>query len=506
MPAAPGDVRTPWAPVLVALSALFTLAYLRVALARMAYPFELEWIEGGLLQATMRVLEHQPLYARPTLEYVAFNYPPLYPWIAALVSRAVGGGFFPLRLVSFAASLGCMALIALLVGRETRSRLAPVLAVGLFAATFRISGAWFDVARADSLYLLLLLGGFVSLRLDASRVRSALVSGVLFSLAFLAKQSAPMVVAPMLLYLLWTDRTRFLVLAAVIAAGIGGSTLWLDHASGGWFRYFLFDAPRHHPMEMGRVLAFWPEDVLMRMGLALLVALAGVGPAAGEAPSRRGFYAAMFAGTAASSWFHRMYPGGYDNVLMPLYATIAILFALGGHEVLRWCAGQAAGVRARVTGMLGIASVLQLVALAYNPLAQVPTRADRATGEQFVAGLRAIPGRVLVASQPYLARRAGKPDHFHEMAFIAVVQDGNREAETTLARDLERAVRDTAYSVVILSSRGWLGPVVQQGYQQRPEPILGDDTFWPVTGMRTRPEYLFLPRRSAPAPAPPAYR
>ena len=86
-------------------------------------------------------------------------YPPLYYYVSAVVALASGIGFFPLRLVSFAASLGAFAIIFSLVRRETGSRAAGILAMGLFAATFREGGSWFDTARVHSLFLLLLLGG-----------------------------------------------------------------------------------------------------------------------------------------------------------------------------------------------------------------------------------------------------------------------------------------------------------------------------------------------------------
>jgi hypothetical protein len=522
-PEPPPPFRIPGSQVVAAFSLFAIVTYVGIAVARMAYPFELEWLEGGLLQAMQRALHGQPLYAPPTLDYVAFNYPPLYPWLAALAARVLGEGFLPLRLISFLASLGCFALIGGLVWREGRNWFAALLAVGIFAATFRLGGAWFDVARADSLYLLLLLGAFAALRLDASRVRSAVLAGALFSLAFLAKQSALMVALPLLAYLLWTDRVRFLVLAGTMGLGIGGSTLWLDHQFGGWYRYFLFYVPSHHGMALENILDYWPKDIVLPLGLALLIAAAYFGlagrtqdvqiPAALDTPDedaqaspgatdrtrRPGFYAAMLAGTALSSWYHRMYPGGYENVLMPAHATIALVAGLGWQEAARWLAGLGAQAGRRLGSALAIAAALQFAALVYNPLTQIPGPADRAAGEQLIHQLRAIPGRPLIPSQPYLACRAGKPDHFHEMAFEAVVENGHGEVERRLEEDLEAAVRDTAFSVVVLSSRGWLGPTIRLAYEQRFMALQDPNVFWPVTGTRTRPEFVYLPRSGASA-------
>ncbi len=149
----------------------------------------------------------------------------------------LGVDFMALRLVSLVASLGCLGLLFALVRRETGSMIAAALAACLYAATYRLSGAWFDIARPDSLYLLLILAALAALRLDPSRWRAAIAAGVLFSLAFLAKQSALVVAAPVILYMIVTElRPGFLLIATMVVL-VGGSTLLLDRLSHGWYGY-----------------------------------------------------------------------------------------------------------------------------------------------------------------------------------------------------------------------------------------------------------------------------
>ena len=95
-----------------------------------------------------------------------FNYPPLYYWAGGALVHVFGDSFAPLRALSFAASIACGALLYLLVHGMTGRRAAGVLAAGLFFATYRLAGAWFDLARTDSLHLALVLGcrGVVDLR------------------------------------------------------------------------------------------------------------------------------------------------------------------------------------------------------------------------------------------------------------------------------------------------------------------------------------------------------
>ena len=76
------------ASVLLALA--FMLTYLGMAWLRIPYPFALEWVESGMLGGVRQLLAGGPLYAEPRLEYIAFNYPPLYTYVSALAARFLG--------------------------------------------------------------------------------------------------------------------------------------------------------------------------------------------------------------------------------------------------------------------------------------------------------------------------------------------------------------------------------------------------------------------------------
>src|SRR5262245_10999487 len=150
--------------VVLALAAAFPLMYLGVALLRIRFPFELEWMEGSMIEHLDRVRHGLPLYVAPTLAFTPFIYPPLYFWVSAALATVVGGGFLPLRLTSLLASLACLALVYLIVARGARSRVRAFLGACLFAATFRQGGAWLDIGRVDTLSLAFVLAGVWALR------------------------------------------------------------------------------------------------------------------------------------------------------------------------------------------------------------------------------------------------------------------------------------------------------------------------------------------------------
>jgi hypothetical protein len=143
---------------LVAAACAFIGVYLYVAAARIAYPYEIEWMEGGSLEHVERILTGRPIYVKPSLDFIPYIYTPAYYYVAAAVSQITGIGFTPLRLVSFLASLVCFTLVFEFVRREGGSASCGVISAGLFAATFRLGGAWFDVARVDSLFMLFCWG------------------------------------------------------------------------------------------------------------------------------------------------------------------------------------------------------------------------------------------------------------------------------------------------------------------------------------------------------------
>src|SRR5437016_12956749 len=74
------------ARAVLAVGLAYVVAYVAIALLRMRFPFELEWMEGANIGHLDRVVRGQPLYARPALDFTPFIYPPLYLYVAAWVA------------------------------------------------------------------------------------------------------------------------------------------------------------------------------------------------------------------------------------------------------------------------------------------------------------------------------------------------------------------------------------------------------------------------------------
>jgi hypothetical protein len=509
---------------LYCLALAYLLAYLGVALRRLGYPFELEWMEGGTLDHLRRVLSGQPLYVPPTLGFVPFLYTPAYYYLAVPLAWIFGCGFLPLRLLSLLASVGLMLLVFALVRRLTGRTGPGILSACLYAASFHVLDGWYDLARVDSLSLFWLFGTLYLLRFGRSW-RGQVIAGLCAALAVLTKQTALVILLPVVLYDLFVRRRRalpFLVSATVL---LGGSLLALNLVSRGWFAFYTYRLPSGHALVPFQFYYFWSRDLLGPLGIACAVALAhlllpnssddagdaaSASPSAESAPANsggKGYYASVLAGTLLGSWLARLHSGGTINVALPAFAAVAVGFGLGTAALLRLGEQSAEPRRAMARAAVYGVCLLQFAALLYDPRSHLPSPADRRAGEELVEMLRRQPGDVLVLAHGYLAEMAGKPAHAHYMAIEDVLRARREKATTDLLDELKAAIRDRRFAAVILdhpsSVIAELGGIDLDSSYVRERMLFeaapGQDQpprlFLPVSGLPVRPRAVFLPRR-----------
>lgn len=468
------------------LAAAHMTTVLVVAGARLLYPFELEWLEGGSLDHVRRVLDGRPLYGPPSLEFTPFMYTPLYYYASAASARVLGVGLPALRMVSLLASLATLVLLFELVRRETGQKLAGLLAAGLYAATYRISGAWFDVARVDALLVCLLCASLHVLRVGRA-LASALLAGALLAFAVQTKQVAALAVVPFAVAAWPASRRRALGFALSFVLVAGAATAALDRASGGWYRYYVFTLARQHQLIPRELLAFWVRDLLWPLPLALALIALAARVSAAHRPALR-FHAVAGAGLLGVALVSRMNVGGDHNVVMPAHLIVAVLFGVAVGGLVRTVE------RPRPLAGLFAACVLQLLLRGYDPRPLVPTRADREAGERLLADLRGRPGPILVPSHPYLLPLAGHAGHVHQMAMDDVLlNEARAEIRRRLAAPLREALRQRRYRAVVLDPWFWFRAEVERCYREEAPVFTSHRVFWPVTGSPTRPESVYVP-------------
>ncbi|MEE9295857.1 MAG: glycosyltransferase family 39 protein [Phycisphaerae bacterium] len=478
--------------ILILVATIYVLTYLVLAYTRIPYPFELEWMEGGVLDHVNRILAGRKLYVAPSLEFVPFIYTPLYFYVSAIVSSVCGPGLPPLRMVSLMASLGCFLIIYLFVRRETNSAFAGGLSCSLFVATFRECGAWFDLARNDSLFLLFSLSALYVLRFG-THLRSFVISGILFFIAFLTKQTALIIVLPLILYCALTRLRYAMALLCTVGGLVVASTLVLDWVHDGWYSFYVFDLPQQHPIVGDMIIKFWTQDLLGP--LAISCAMSGFYlwlQASRRATNNLLFYSLAAVGMVGGAWMSRLHQGGHLNNLFPAYAMICILFGLAIHELLGLVKSRRSASQSLGPGHVFAICIMQYACLLYNPFSLCPSVDDLEAGRRLVARIKGIDGDVFIPCHPYLASAVNKGTFAHQMAILDIFKSGKSDMKEALRDELLLAVGNRRFGAVLVDV-DWF-PVELEPFYIRQGDVFGqDEVFWPVSGWRIRPEAIFVP-------------
>jgi hypothetical protein len=468
-------------------AAVFIALFAYVVLRRIGHPYELEWIEGGSLNQVARVVHGQSLYTAPTVSWTPNIYPPLYYWVGALVTRAVGLSLPALRAVSVAASIGLAVSVWVLVRHETREHVGPVVAIGLLFATYRIGGTWFDIARVDMLFLGLLFAALAVVRTRPTTA-GAVTGAVLMLLALLAKQSALLPALAVLPWLWRRDRRQGIAYLSTFAIGSLGAIAVLEGATHGWFMYYMWTVPSGHAIAHSAVIGFWTGDVLRNLWACIPLVGVGLVGVAHRERDALWFHGPVFAALLLAAYTARLHTGGWDNVLLPAYAGIAVLAGIGvGWARSALPAAPAAAAIALV--------VVQFAVLLYNPAAFIPRPSDAAVADRFVHTVRGLPRPILLTGQPWLLRRAD--DAVDVTAASSALQDVMRAHAGTAARRLvseyERDVRAHRWCSVVVDRPAVFSslPADFAEYYVRARRVAPPE---PVTGYAIRPSEIWLPR------------
>jgi len=493
------DRTTAWLRGMVLLLCVFWSAtWLILAFVRLPYPFELEWNGGSMRDHCERLLRGQPLYVPPGPDWFPNEYPPLYFWVSALLMRVTGGSsYVPMRAVSIVSTLGCACLLYLWVDRlnsglsltesqiqnpksKIQNRVWGWIAAGLFLASYRFTGAWYDIERIDMLFLFLSLLGIYGLeRSFGASWRSVFLAGaaaLALSLAFLTKQQAVLFLSGGAAALAWRRAWQPLGVFALVAVVVCGGAVWaLNAASGGWFGYYCFHVPLVNGVQAHLAMQYLLGDLPLyapTLGILVISWLARRRLFAGaEGHGQIALLMAMLATGVLSSLLSRAHWGGDQNVLMTGYVFLG---AAAGVLAGRW-ARIGGGTRAPLYGLI----LAQLLTLTYRPGAQLPSAANRAAGERFVGVIRGLEreGEVLCLDHGGLTT----PRHFHIMALHDVMN-----TERRLPPSLAAALRARRYVALVTDAKP--EPIGEMGEFARNYPkteCLDIGASWIVTGYPT---------------------
>lgn len=439
--------------LILLLSCLFLVLFLYTALRRMRYPFDLEWVESGMLNSVRRVIQGQKLYVAPSIDFVPFLYAPLYFYLAAGLAKLVGTGYMALRLISILSTIGSGALIYAFIVTETSRRLGGIAGAGLFLACYPLVETFYDIGRVDSLFVFLMLLALFCLR----RGHPAL-SALAWVLCFQTKQSI-LPVAIVVLCMEWRHPRRVLLGLGSFAVVLGASMAWMNYSTQGWYNFYLFHLAGSFGIVWRQALLFYPNDVLGPVGIALLLGLAAW--AFTDVDLRRpaaSFYALTTIVLYGAIGYVAAHRGASANAYMPVYAWTAVLFGVSLNRLLDRLQRVDDPRAALAVTVVLAATATQLAMCVYNPGRYIPPPAVQQARQRFIDQIRGLPGDVYVVEHNYDAVLAGKLPHAEDQALGAVLIEPSTVAERVRA-ELDNSISSHRYSAIIID-----GPLSSDAY------------------------------------------
>jgi hypothetical protein len=468
--------RLSWAPA--ALGAGWIAALLgRTWALRVPHPYDLEWMEGGMLLHGLRVMQGLPLYVQPSGDFIPFIYPPLYAWLLGLLGQVVGLGYPLGRSLSALGTLAAAGALAAALRLEGAPRLLAVAGAALYLSGYDETGAFYDLVRIDGLFMGLLGWALVAGR--AGRWRAA---GLALTLAFAARHTAAVFGLPLILHA-WRAgglpaARRFgawSVLPAVAFTGL------MQLEGDGLFLTYLLGVPGAHPLVAER-LAKTPWELILALPACAALLGATAALRARPGPGSR-YWLEVGALALLISAFSRAHHGGYVNVLMPGLWALAMGGSLGALALARRWPG--------LTVPVALALGAQLLAGGWDPARYAPGPTDRAEGDRLVARLAAIDGEVLAPWSPWLPVQAGKQPGFHLIALWDISDHDGPLKAASAAVDAELEAGRWA---AVLTSTDKLGHGLKRGYTTGPRVAPKGQAMKPRTGWNVRPQQLWLRR------------
>ena len=154
----------PWAWIALAIPALYQLVLLATAIGgRIAYPYDLEWMEGGMLHHALRIQTGHGIYNAPSIDFIPYLYTPLYPALLAMLGEHLRPDVH-----ARPRDLGAVARrhrrrrhrSSICAPRFRHARVRPAVVGSIARARpvrrdYPYVEGWYDLVRADTLFLFL---------------------------------------------------------------------------------------------------------------------------------------------------------------------------------------------------------------------------------------------------------------------------------------------------------------------------------------------------------------
>jgi 4-amino-4-deoxy-L-arabinose transferase-like glycosyltransferase len=412
------------------ISLIPLIIFLFIIWNRLSLPFVFEWGESAGVNQIYRILSRKDLYVRPSLDFAPLVYTPLYYFIAAGISKIIGTPLLAARIISVISTAASVYMIARLVQAESGNALLAWLAGMFYLACFALSGGFYDLARVDSFYILMMLIG-ISTILNSKTIFGYLLFGIILALGFFTKQSFLIVFLPLQLFLFIRKGKLAWVAAAGQVIGVIVPLYLVNTLTDNWLFYYLFKLPGQHGYSFIAAINFWigdtirPLGILFAFSLVFLLActidlnkwdptssdkLGGGGQISRSEKDRWWIFILFFAGAAGAAWITRSSNGGGLNNCMPIYAALAISFGIGANMVLN-----SVWVKEKpwAYGFVMLVISLQFIGLVYNPFNFIPTSDEINLNENISKRINDSDQQVFIPYRSHLSEEISGRSQIH---------------------------------------------------------------------------------------------
>lgn len=470
------------------------ILFLYITWNRITLPFVFEWGESAGVNQINRILTGVNLYDQPALDFAPLVYTPLYYFLSAGLSAIIGNSLFSARIVSLISTAGSVVLIGRIIQKETKNTLLAWISGMLYLACFSLSDGFYDLARVDSLYILIILITF-SVVLEAKNKAGYLLFGLLMVMGFFIKQSFLLVFFPLHIYLLLKRRGHSWPGFIVEILGLAVPLYFINRLTGSWFFYYIFELPREHGYSLVSAVDFWIGDTIHPLGIGIVFCLVFLLASKldllpnnsdtngeGKKPTKTGsgdgwlVYFLFFVGASGAAWITRSSNGGGVNNCMVIYAALAIGFGLGAALVLktRWVE-----VNPWFYAFITIMISIQFIGLFYNPFNYLPTKDEIRLNDWMAEKIENSDMEVLIPYRSHLSNELGDRPQIHIVNIFELTGYFKGEIQPdgyALINQIRSKICQQTYGLVVLDQPlPWIEKQINQAYL--PERDLSDMDF-----------------------------
>lgn len=484
--------------VLIGLSTLAFSVYCYIAFSRMTYPFSIEWFEGNTFTHITRILEGKPIFSPPSYDFIPTILMPLYYYTTALLAKITGQIMFSMRLVSFMASQLAFVSIYSLCRERQISPVFSVTAIGLFAASYGVTGYWFDLGIVDMLFVSLLLFAYL---LSVTRTKHeklvGIVAGFILFFSYTTKQTAIAALPFILIYLLLNRRwTKALFL------GVSFSILWImfvmvmNNISKEWFWLYTYVIPAAHPISINVIThEFWTQHILSKfpwiIGIMVLAVILLI-----RVKERKILFDEVLFGFSfllplcLMSLASMSKQWGYVNGLLSMAAALAVVGMEAFQRIVTLLNSRRDHIQWHnsIYYLASAAIILQFLGLRYDFRSQIPNPTSIKAGNRILKIIRTSEDPIFIPTSSYLLYLTNKPIHYHvsSMGDIELASDNNGKVDeiTKEYRDsINEYLLSGSIKTAILSNATWFDKVFSEENGYKCESLLnGKPPLITVTG------------------------